>query len=239
MTHPSNTTPKGNPPTQPRIGRRKISQRGLFSIITFLVTITLLTASFLSGVRLVTSVFNDGLENVFAGIWYKAIVIGIAYLLGWFVALVSIRVYSNLILPIVINVYAWGCLIAVCILYIIILQRLYMQKYDMLHYWAYLITLAGGLGAMVGLHLILEDHELRWFSIPLLIINLVQFCLILYRYVFIANPNPDYLWNDLFFFIVMLIFAILMFAHMGILEPLRKTLTRFFDQNSNVIRSEE
>ncbi|HLA08035.1 MAG TPA: hypothetical protein VJ022_11355 [Anaerolineales bacterium] len=239
MNQPKTASPS---PTQPRNGHgngHKVSQRGLFSIITFLVTTTLLTAAFLGGARLVIDVLNEGLENAFEGIWYKVIVVGIAYLLGWIVALVSIRVYSNLILPIVINLYAWGCLIAVCAMYLVVLQRLYMQKYDMVHYWAYLTIMVGGLGAMVGLHLIIEGHELRPFSIPLLIVNLVQFCLIVYRYVFTLDPNPDYLWIDLFFYIVMLVFAILMLAHIGALEPLRNTLTRFFDRNSKVIRTED
>jgi hypothetical protein len=233
------TSPSPSQPRNGHVSSYKVSQRGLFSIITFLVTTTLLTVAFLGGARLVVDIFNDGLVDAFGDLWYKLVPVGIAYLLGWIVALVSIRVYGNLILPIVIQIYAWGCLIAACALYLVVLQRLYLQKYDMIHYWAYLFIVAGGLGAMVGLHLILEGHDLRPFSIPLLIVNLVQFCLILYRYVFTVDPNPDYLWIDLLFYFVILVFAILMLAHLGLLEPVRKTLTRFLDRNSKVIRTED
>jgi len=96
---------------------------------------------------------------------------------------------------------------------------------------------AAGLLAMVGLHLIVEDHDLRPLSIPLLIISLIQLGLIVFRYVF-TLANSGYLWKDLLFFLIMAGFAYLMLAHIGLLKPLRLQLTNYFDRNSKVIRSE-
>jgi hypothetical protein len=95
-----------------------------------------------------------------------------------------------------------------------------------------------GLGAMVGLHLIIEGHDLRPFAIPLLIISMIHLALIVFRYVFTV-ANPGYLWTDLLFFVVMGSFGYLMLAHIGLLSPLRTQLTHYFDRNSKVIRTED
>lgn len=112
-----------------------------------------------------------------------------------------------------------------------------MQQYDLPRYLAYLIIVAAGLGALVGLHLVIEGHDLRPFSIPLLIICMIQLALIVFRYVFAAG-NSAYLLNDLLFFFAMTGFAFLMLAHIGLLTPLRTRLSNYFDRNSKVIRTE-
>jgi hypothetical protein len=165
-------------------------------------------------------------------------VIGLAYGVGWITAMIAIRVYGNLVLPFIINYMIWGCLIGVCALYVLILQRLYDQSYNLLRFWAYLTIVASGLAAMVGLHLIIEDHDLRPFSIPLLIISMIHLGLIVFRYVFTV-ANPGYLWTDLLFFLSMAGFGYLMLAHIGLLSPLRMQLTNYFDRNSKVIRTED
>jgi hypothetical protein len=191
----------------------------------------------LGGSKLVLDIFGQGLINSLATLPTKAFVVGLAYAVGWVTAMIAIRVYGNLVLPFIINFLIWGCLIGVCALYVLILQRLYDQSYDLTHYFAYLMIVAAGLMAMVGLHLIIEDHDLRPLSIPLLIISLIQLGLIVFRYVFTA-ANPAYLWEDLLFFLVMAAFAYFMLAHIGLLKPLRVQLTNYFDRNSKVIRTE-
>jgi hypothetical protein len=168
----------------------------------------------------------------------KALVIALAYAVGWMTAMVAIRVYGNLVLPFIINFMIWGCLIAVCALYVLILQRMYDQTYNLLRFWAYLILMTAGLGAMVGLHLIVEDHDLRPLAIQFLVISMIHLGLIVFRYVFTA-ANPGYLWTDLLFFIAMGSFGYLMLAHIGLLSPLRTQLTNYFDRNSKVIRTED
>jgi len=121
---------------------------------------------------------------------------------------------------------------------VLVLQRLYDQNYHLLHFWAYPIIVAAGLGAMVGLHLIIEDHDLRPFSMPLLIISMIQLGLIVFRYVF-TPANPTYLWKDLLFFLAMAGVGFLMLAHIGLLMPLRVRLTNYFDRNSKVIRTDD
>ena len=238
MNNSPNGSPRGTSPLHPLKGNR-LSQRGLLSLLMLLLSIGGLTFALLGGARLILDIFSAGLLNSLNGIVTKIIVIALAYTVGWLSAMVAIRVYGNLVLPVIINLFIWGCLIGVCSLYVLILQRLYMQAYDDAHFWAYLLTVVAGLGAMVGLHLILEDHDLRPFSVPLLIINLIQLGLIVFRYVFTAGSNPAYLLNDIFFFIAMSAFSIFMLVHIGLLAPLRVRLTNYFDRNSKAIRTED
>ena len=236
MSGSQNTTPRGPAPMLPRNGNR-LSQRGMLSLLMMLGSVGALGFALLGGSKLVLDIFGVGLINSLSTLPTKAFVVGLAYLVGWTTAMIAIRVYGNLVLPFIINFLIWGCLIGVCALYVLILQRLYDQNYDLTHYFAYLMIVAAGLLAMVGLHLIVEDHDLRPLSIPLLIISLIHLGLIVFRYVF-TTANSTFLWKDLLFFLIMAAFAYLMLAHIGLLKPLRLQLTNYFDRNSKVIRTE-
>ena len=236
MNRSPNITPRGPSSMLPRNGNR-LSQRGMLSLLMMLGSVGALGFALLGGAKLVLDIFGAGLINSLSTLPTKALVVGLAYSVGWVTAMIAIRVYGNLVLPFIINFLIWGCLIGVCALYVLILQRLYNQNYDLMHYFAYLMIVAAGLVAMVGLHLIVEDHDLRPLSIPLLIISLIQLGLIVFRYVF-AVGNPAYLWADLLFFLLMAAFGYLMLAHIGLLKLLRMQLTSYFDRNSKVIRTE-
>jgi hypothetical protein len=235
MTRSPNTTPRG---PAPLLSRNRPSQRGMLSILMLLGSIGALGIAFLSGGWLVLDILGTGLEVSLSTLPAKALVIGLAYLIGWVTAMIAIRVYGNLVLPFIIHFLIWGCLIGVCALYVLILQRMYDQTYTLLKFTAYLMIMAAGLSAMVGLHLIVEGHDLRPLSIPLLVISMIHLALIVFRYVF-TQANQAYIWTDLIFFFMMAAFAYLMLAHMGLLSPLRAQLTNYFDRNSRVIRTED
>jgi hypothetical protein len=237
MTRSPNTTPRGPAPLLSRNGNR-LSQRGMLSILMLIASMGALGFALIGGAKLILDIFGAGLENSLPTLPPKALVVALAYGVGWITAMIAIRVYGNLVLPFIINFLIWGCLIGVCALYVLILQRLYDQTYNLLRFWAYLTIMASGLGAMVGLHLIVEDHDLRPLSIPFLVISMIHLGLIVFRYVF-TLANPGYLWTDLLFFFAMAGFGYLMLAHVGLLSPLRTQLTNYFDRNSKVIRTED
>src|SRR4030095_14443741 len=106
------------------------------------------------------------------------------------------------------------------------------------HYMAYVAVIASAALGMIGLHLILEHHDLRPLSIPILIIGLIQLGLIVLRYVFTPDAKPGYLILDLIFFAGMALFSIFMLAHIGILGPIRRRIAYYFDRNGQVIRME-
>ena len=200
---------RNHPPTSPRNGNgHKVSQRGLFSIAMLLISMGALSISLLGGGKMILDTLKDKANSAQipataqtngqtdetakpqAGVSAQIIVIGLAYFVGWFTAMTAIRVYGNLILPIFIRWFTWGCLVAVCYLYIQILIRMYRQSYELTSFIKYMTAMGGALIAMIGLHLIIEDHDLRPFAIPLLLISLIQLAMIVYRYVFaISGAN--------------------------------------------------
>jgi hypothetical protein len=227
------------PPTQPRTGNgHKVSQRGLFSLAMLLLSIGGLGFAMLGGTKMVLDILGEQPNP--ASIVTQAVVVGLAYFVGWTTAILAIRVYGNLILPILINWFTWAFLAAFCYLYIEILKRMYSQPDDLGRFIKYLVVMTGGLGGLIGLHLIIEDHDLRAFSIPLLLLNLTQLGLIVFRYVFdTVGVKPSFLWKDVVFFLYMTTVSVAMLTHLGLLTPLRKQITNYFDRNSTSIRSND
>jgi hypothetical protein len=233
MTTPSKNLPKVPPfvipPAKPP--RKKIVDlRGMLSIITMFASLAAVTASLGGGAKLVYDIFNDGLANSLAGIWVKVTVLGLAFLFGWVVGLVCIRGFGNLVYPLVIKIYTWVCLIAVGILYIMVIQKLFIQKYDDTHFWAYLMILLGGLFVLLCLHLLVEDHDLRPFAIPLLIISVLHLFVIVYHYIFTTHASGQRVIGDFAIFIVMISISALMLMHIGILSPVRDQISEVFSK---------
>jgi len=224
-------------PTQAHGKNGNLSQRGMLSIVMLLVSVGTLGIAMLGGAKMAYDIFGPEKETQ-VGMFSAVVVLAVAYGVGWLTAMVAIRVYGNLILPIIINWLTWACLAGICFLYVEIMDRLYKQEYEFLSFIKYVVVMAAGLIAMVGLHLIIEDHNLRPFSIPLVISSMIQLGLIVNRYVFVGG-KAIYLPGDLFFLFGMSVFSIFALAHFGILEPLRKNLTNYFDRNSISIRTQD
>ena len=222
--------------TQQRKKNGNLSQRGMLSIVMLLVSVGTLGIAMLGGAKLAYDVLGPGDTQV--GLSAAVVALAITYALGWLTAMVAIRVYGNLMLPMLINLLMWICLAGICYLYIEILERLYLQKYSFMKFWKYVFVMSAGLAVLVGLHLIVEGHNLRPFSFPLLFLSMIQLGFIVYRYVFVGG-NSIYILGDLFFLFGMSAFSILMLAHVGLLDPLRTRFTNYFDRNSISIRTHD
>jgi hypothetical protein len=233
MTTPQKPLPKVppffTPPEKPPL-KKNVDMRGMLSILTMMVSLGALTVSMFGATIFVFDVFNDGLAKNLDGALVKLVVLGIAFIFGWGVGLVCIRGFGNLVYPLIIQIYAWACLIAVGILYIKIIQKLYIQKYDAMHFWTYLLMLLGGLFVLICLHLLIEGHDLRPFAIPLLIISVLQLFVIVFRYVFDVVSNDWLVFADLTIFVVMISISALMLMHVGILSPLRYFIDDLFSE---------
>ena len=216
--------------TEP-LRKNGVDTRGMLSIATMFVSLAALTVSMGGAGKLIFDIFDDGLTSNLDGIMVKMIVLGFTFFFGWCIGLVSIRAFANLIYPFIVKIYAWVCLIAVCVLYIKVIQKLYTQTYDGIHFWAYLVILLGGLFVLICLHLLIEGHDLRPFAIPLLIIGVLQLFVIVIRYVFEKNPNGLMLFADFTIFGVMIFISALMLMHIGILSPLRDQINNIFTRN--------
>jgi len=241
MTDPNNTTPKvppfhsPEPPTPRANGKKKrVSERGLLSLVTTVISVFSLLVMMTGWLKLTLDIFDQGLTAVLeTGLWSKVIVLAVAFLFGWLAAVLSIRVFGNLVLPLIISGLAWIVLAGVAALYIAILSRLYAQGYTTERFLGYLLMMASGVVVLIGLHLIIEDHDLRPHAVPLLVIAMGQLFMIVYRYVFTLDVKPALLINDIVFFAGMLTISGLMVAHVGILSPIRKFISRVFDHNGH------
>jgi hypothetical protein len=247
MTDPSNQPPHvvhpraaPEPHTRPHKSGRpvQVSQRGLLSLVTAFIGMFAFSIALAGVAKLTIDIFTLGFEQAVKGVLAKVIVISLIYLFGWIVCVLGVRVFGNLVLPILIKLFSWVVLAWTGVLYVFIIQRLYVQHYDTPRFIAYLLITAAGLLALLGFHLIVEGHDLRPFAIPLLVIAMVQLFVILFRYVFTTDAEPKRLVYDLIFFVTMITVSGFMVAHVGILNPLRSLMNRFFDQNSHVIRPE-
>lgn len=206
----------------------KSDDRGTMSLATMIFGLAALTLSMIAGGIFISDVFQNGLINSIDTAWVKIIPVGLAYAVGWLMCLFSIRSFSNLVLPLIIKYYSWIALAGVLILYLKIMQKLFEQNYDLVRFLAYNVILIVGLTALLGMHLLLDEENLRRYSIPIMVISIVHLALMLLRFVVIIGGDPIYLFGDLYFFLVMFGLAVLMLAHLGIMNPLRYNIDMIF-----------
>ncbi|MBT3190367.1 MAG: hypothetical protein HN736_15585 [Anaerolineae bacterium] len=186
-------------PTQPsgKNGAENVAVRTVMTIISSATLGLALFSGAMVAIALLAEKFVD-IENPIdrSTLIYKAVPIGITYLIGWIIALVSIRKLNNIVLPILINIYAWLTISGISLLYIAIIFKLYGQKHDSTSFTKYMVMMAILFAAFIGLHLLLKDHSLLFFSIPLLVINLGHLFTIVYHYVYSRQVINEFLWSD-------------------------------------------
>lgn len=209
------------------------ADRSTMSQATMIFGLAALTLALLGGAFFVLDVFQNGLTDNMMGILVKVIPITLAYVVAWTLCLWSIRSFSNLVLPFIIRYYMWITLTGIVILYLKIMQKLFDQSYDLPRFLAYNILMAACLAVLIGLHLLLDQHDLRRYSIPIIMACTWHLILMVIRFVVLDPGNPVYLFGDLYFFIVMFGLAALMLAHLGLLNPLRVTVEAFFQPADN------
>ncbi len=187
----------------------------------------------LSGAFVAAAVIGFKLERVMVNLFPILLVVGLSYAVGWGVALVGIRLFNNLVLPYVMNLYAWGTLAGILVLYAVILQRLFWQAYEFPNFVKYVVVMGAAFAALLGFHLLIEDHSLRPFSAPLLIFNLAHLYLIVIHYVFMDTVDYGKLIYDILFFLGMTGVSIFMMIHVGVLAGVRGAIDRMFEKNPN------
>jgi hypothetical protein len=211
------------------------SERSLLRQATMLVGFVALTLAMGGDVWLIWKVLENGLMNNLDVALVGMVTIVLAYSVGWIFSILSIRAYSNLVFPLIVRYYSWFTLTGVLVLYIKIIQKLFIQKYQFSNFLAYNFILLGVLLALFGLHLLPEEHDLRPFSVPIFLVGLLQLGMMIIRYVvFPIKGNGFFIFGDLFIFGIMQTIAGLMMAHNGIFNPLRKSISDFFRDKGGV-----
>mgnify|MGYP007066198640 CR=1 FL=1 len=234
MTHSNNELPHEKPFVEstpsPNGNRNSDSENGALRVVMLLISLVSLTIALVSGAVVVFQILTadpDLGAAKYEGILGKLFIIGLVYAIGWLVALIGIRVYHNLVLPIFINAYGWLTLCGVAALYILIINKLFQQSYSNESFIKYSVIMGGAIIALIGLHLLVEEHSLVYFSIPLLIINLAHLCVIVYHYIFMTAKS-EYLLGDIVFFGGMGTVSVLMLMHLGVLSAPRKFIDNLF-----------
>ena len=222
------------PPPKRATETENVAVRTVMTIISAATLGVALFSGAMIAVALLAEKFID-LENTIdrSTLIYKVVPIGITYLIGWVIGLVSIRKLNNLILPLLIKVYAWLTMAGISTLYIAIIFKLYGQQHGNASFTKYMVMMAVLFSAFIGLHLLLKDHSLIPFSIPLLAINLGHLFTIVYHYVYSSSVTNKFLWSDLFFFFEMSAVSVLMLLHLGMLSGVRKVINRLFEKKPN------
>ncbi|RJP49964.1 MAG: hypothetical protein C4583_11490 [Anaerolineaceae bacterium] len=211
------------------------SERGLLSVAIFLISALSMGIALLGGAWIGYRVLENGVGSYPVDVLLGGIVAtGLAYGVGWVVGLFGIRMLGNFILPIAMKIYAVIILLGLAVLQIAIISRLFKQAYSTEKFIFYIILYGVGLVALIGIHLLIEEHSLVLFSFPVLIISLAHLYLIVFHYIFIPSDKVQYqyLWGDAIFFLITSIVGVLMLAHLGVLTAFRETISNSFNENT-------
>jgi len=222
---------------EPIQARPPDSERSFLSQATMFVGFVALTLSLLGGVWLIWKVLENGLMNNLSIALVGVIPIGLAYAVGWIFSLISIRAYNNLVFPLIVRYYSWFTITGALVLYVKIIQKLFIQAYEFSNFVAYNFILLAVLLALFGLHLLPEEHDMRPFSIPIFLVGLLHLWVMIIRYVvFPIKEHGVFILGDLTVFAVMQMIAGFMLAHNGIFNPLRSSISEFFRERDRVFR---
>lgn len=230
-----------NGPAQPpRNNNHYPSARGMLVVTVLVVSLLSVGIAMAGGAWIAVDALSKGLENQ-VGVLPKVLAVGMAYLIGWVVSIFGVRVVGHLILPFIVKAYAWFTLAGICALQIAIITKLFNQSYTPFKFSIYLVMMGTGLLALIGFHLILENHSLAPFSFPILIASLGHLVVIVLHYVFVELPpeNYAYFWGDAIFFLLTTVVGVLMLAHFGVLNGFRNMIDRMFNpKNDHFIPAE-
>jgi hypothetical protein len=217
-----------SPPEPPAPKNGYPSERGMLNLVMTLISSVSLGIAMLSGAWFAYGILEGNREGVFS----KIVVVGLAYIVGWIVSVFGIRVLGNFVLPYVIKIFAWTVLGGIVILQIVIISKLFRQEYQIENYVRYLLLFGAGMIALIGLHLILEEHRLGLFAIPILLTSLAHLYFIVFHYIFLP-VKYEYIWGDVIFLLITIIVSLLMLAHFGILNGFRRFMDRTFNPKDN------
>jgi hypothetical protein len=230
---PSNGAP---PPPKPpdKMNDPYPSPRRLLSVMILMVSILSVGIAMAGGAWIAVDALAKGLDNQ-VGVFPKIVAVGMAYIIGWLVTVFGVRVAGHLILPFIVKAYAWMTLAGICILQIAIISKLFNQSYSVFKFTIYLMMMGTGLLALIGFHLIVEKHNLALFSFPILTVSLVHLFVIVLHYVFVEldSEKYKYFWGDTIFFLFTTATGILMLAHFGILNGMRRLIDHKFSPKDN------
>lgn len=210
----------------PAVPQEKTTQT--MRLVTMVVGLGALSIAMIGGGKLLWEILDEGLANNMDTLGAKLLWVAIPFLVGWIASLMSMRVMHNLVLPLFIRYFIALTLIGILALYGRVIQLLYLESFFASHYLRYSLVFVAGFTGLVGLHLLVEDHDLRPYSIPVLVMTLIHLFVAVWHYVF-QDGDPAFALGDTVYFVIMLFIVVLMALHLGVLNPFRQTINRLFE----------
>lgn len=190
----------------------------------------LLTVAMVGGVYLVFRYLTAKEGETFSML-APLVILGIAYLAGWIVSLVSIRVFYNLIMSMVVKVYSFGVLAAMLLVYGRAINKILRFQVDnpefTLPSGKYFLVLFAGYFLLVSLSLLVSDLKLTPHAILLLIGISAHIIVAVYHHVFAAPVPPELVVYDVYFLGTIVIIVILLFQT-WLYKPLKIAIARSF-----------
>ncbi len=231
----NNSDPGSVPPFIEPPSESQERARRMMSMVTMIVGLGALTIAMLAGGKLLLEILSEGLSSNLNTVGAKLLWVAIPFAVGWMASLISIRGTNNLVLPLIIRYYIGLTVLGIALLYARVIQKLFLESFSSSHYLRYSIVFVAAFSALIGLHLLIEDHDLRPFSVPLLAMSLIHLVVAVSHYVFL-DGDPVFAMGDLFYFLSMLTIVMLMALHLGILNPFRNSIDQIFRDNEEIIQ---
>ncbi|GEM_PF-2027672 len=216
------------------------TRHGLSSYIVMAFGWALLTVALVGGAYLAYDYINRDPKLESPSVLAPLVILAIAYLAGWIVSLVSIRVFYNLIMPVVIKVYSFGVLAGILFVYGSAISKILMYQADkaVLPTEKYFWVLLAGYLLLVSMHLLVSDLLLAPHAIILLIGVSGHLVVAVYHHVFNAPTNPILVTYDVSFLISIVIMAILL-TQKWLYRPLRVILSHWGSAKRRVRSNED
>ncbi len=141
------------------------------------------------------------------------VILGLTYLAGWVVSLISIRRFHNLVMPLVVRVYTFGVLAGILLVYLRVIYKIFTFPADgqngHLPGNGNLLVLFAGFLLLVTLSLLVEKLYLKPHAIALLIAAAFHLVVAVYHHVFLERQQPVLVSFDVYYLVFILLMAFL------------------------------
>lgn len=193
------------------------------------IGMTALLIALLAGIKAGLRVLDSGVSaQAVPLMMVNLVTIAMAYIFGWVTMALSARVYRLPLAGLASRAFGWVFLICLLALYLFITRKLFEQHYTDTKLLAYWLIMGLGVLGLTGIHLITGTGGMRAYAFFLMLVTILHLAVIVYHYNFLDEFEPQGLIPDLLFFLNMLFVEVLMFAHFGLLRPVRDMLDRQF-----------
>ncbi|MCS6994275.1 MAG: hypothetical protein NZP74_10635 [Anaerolineales bacterium] len=203
-------------------------QDGFGSTLLMAFGWTLLTMALLGGAYLAYRYLWEDARAGFA-IQAPLLIVGLTYLAGWVVSLLSIRRHDNLVLPVVVRVYTYGVLAGIVLVYFRAVYKIFAfpenASIDALPGRSIFILVTGCI-VLVTLSLLVEKFYLKPHATILLIAAAIHLMIAMYHYVFIGTQKTALVNFDILYLLLMLFMALVVARRHRVLRQMIASLVK-------------